>query len=404
MIDNAFLKAENALNSAIDKNELKKIVFSQSTDPKVKKAVVTLVRKDEKILLKIESFTADNKALTELIDLDSGKAALLSLMQGFFRQTNIFTLTHEHQLKISKKGTSAVFSSRMLLISVRKTENVQNDLEIKGVNEKKNYIIDAAKYPDFYKGLGVCDEKGRVFDKKQSKYRQINRFVEILDDSYEKLPKDGELTVCDLCCGKSYLTFAVYFYLTAIKNRKVRMYGVDLKADCIEFCRELAKRLGFDGLEFICMDIAKFKVEKGAYIDLVVSLHACDIATDIVLAYAVKNKARMILSTPCCHHEAFSQMKTDGLEFLERHSILKQKFCDAATDSLRALRLESEGYNTVAMELIDPEDTPKNVLIKAFYNEKMPIMKRKLAYGQYKAAKELLGLDPMLDKLLTQEN
>ena len=392
MNDNEITKINGLIADAIDTRSLQKMIFSQSTNAKIKKAVATLVTKSGEVCIKFESFTADNKALTEILDRDKAKFVLSSLCREFFKQTNINTSTHEYQIKISKKGK--------LLISSRKLPTPMQQGEIASLSAKKNYIIDASLYPDFFQGLGICDENGRVFDKKQSKYKQINRFVEILDDSYGKLPSDGELTVCDLCCGKSYLTFAIYFYLTAIKNRKVTMYGVDLKADCIEFCQDLAKKLNFSGLRFICMNINDFKVENSQGIDLVVSLHACDIATDVVLAYAVKNEARMILSTPCCHHEAFSQLKSENLSFIERHSILKQKFCDAATDSLRALRLEAEGYSVTAMELIDPEDTPKNVLIKAFYNPRLPIMKKKLALSEYEEAVKMLGLDPTLDKLL----
>lgn len=394
MNENEIQKLNAIISDAIDNENLQKIIFSQSTDAKIKKATASLVVKGGAVCVKVESFTADNKALTEILDKEKAKFTLVTLCESFFRQTNIITGTHEHQMKISKKG-------KMLVLS-RRLEAPVAKLEIPSTAQKKKYIIDSELYPDFYEGLGICDHSGRVFDKKQAKYRQINRFVEILDDSYDKLPKDQELTVCDLCCGKSYLTFAVYFYLTVIKGRKVLMYGVDLKADCISFCADLAKKLGFDGLKFICMDINDFKTEDDRKIDLVVSLHACDIATDVVLAYAVKNKARMILSTPCCHHEAFSQLKSENLGFIERHSILKQKFCDAATDSLRALRLEAQGYSVVAMELIDPEDTPKNVLIKAFYNPKLPIMKKKLAYEQYESAVKMLGLDPSLDRLLKE--
>jgi len=394
MNQNEITKTNALISDALDKKDLKKMILSQSTDPKIKKAVATLVSDKDGVRVKIESFTSDNKALTEILDVDEAKFVLPSLTQGFFKQTNINTSTHEHQIKISKKGK--------VLITSRKLQTPVENADIPSLSAKKNYIIDAQKYPDFFIGLGICDEKGRVFDKKQAKYRQINRFVEILDDSYDKLSADGELTVCDLCCGKSYLTFAIYFYLTKIKGRSVTMYGVDLKADCIEFCQKLAQKLDFSGLHFLCMNINEFKTPNKQSIDLVASLHACDVATDIVLAYAIKNQAKMILSTPCCHHEAFSQLKTEELGFIERHSILKQKFCDAATDSLRALRLEAEGYSTVAMELIDPEDTPKNVLIKAFYNPKLPIMKKKLAYEQYQNATRMLGLDPMLDKLLKQ--
>ncbi len=391
MITNEQQKIIDIINKALENKTLKKIVFSQSVSKEIKNAVATPVIKTDHIALKLERFKTDNKAISEILDTDNSVSLLAKMATQDFAQTNVLTSGGECQIKVSKKGK--------ILISNKIKSGVS--LEYKAQNREKSYIIDAQKYKDFYIGLGVCDENGRVFDKKQSKYRQINRFVEILDDVYEKLPKDERLTVCDLCCGKSYLTFAVYFYLTHIKQRSVKMYGVDLKADCIEFCQRLAERLGFDGLEFICMDIMDFKAD--GKIDLVVSLHACDIATDVVLAYAAKNRARVILSTPCCHHEAAKQINCSELKFIETHSILKQKLCDAATDALRTLRLESLGYNAIAMELIDPEETPKNVLIKAIYNERMPIMKQKLAYEQYLEAVRFLGLEPTLEKLLNNQ-
>ena len=200
----------------------------------------------------------------------------------------------------------------------------------------------------------------------------------------------------DLCCGKSYLTFAVWHYLTSVKGREVEMHGVDLKPDVIAFCSGLAERLGCAGLDFACQDVGKLKIEGRPA--LVVSLHACDTATDLVLAAAIRSQARVILSTPCCHHEMMRQLNAPSLAFI-RHSMLKQKLCDAATDSLRALRLEAEGYETEALELVDPEETPKNIMLRAVYR-RPDEEKRRALLAEYDRAAKLLGCDPTLRRLL----
>lgn len=221
--------------------------------------------------------------------------------------------------------------------------------------------------------------------------------MELLDDVYDKLPGEGPLTVCDLCCGKSYLTFAVYFYLTKVRGREVQLYGVDLKSDVIEYCRSVAERLDCSGMHFLCQDVLTF--DPGVPVDLVISLHACDTATDVVLAYAVKKRAKLILSTPCCHHETFHQLGQNPLHPLMKHSILKQKFADALTDSLRALYLEAEGYHTEALELIDPEETPKNVMIRAYRTGKINFFARR----EYEETVKMFGLDPTLRRLMQEQ-
>ena len=195
--------------------------------------------------------------------------------------------------EISKKGK--IFISDKIVYS--------DKAEAHGHNREKSYILDRAPFLEL---LGISNQSGKIIDKKQSKFRQINRFIELLDDVYDSLPTGKELLVCDLCCGKSYLTFAVYYYLTEIKKRKIKMYGVDLKRDVIEYCADVTKKLEYTDLEFICDDISNF--DRGTP-DLVISLHACDIATDIVLGYAINHGARVILSTPCCHHEMNHMLK-----------------------------------------------------------------------------------------------
>ncbi len=228
-----------------------------------------------------------------------------------------------------------------------------------------------------------------MYDKKRSKFRQINRFLELVRDVEDRLPK-GELRICDLCCGKSYLSFAVYHYFVNVKKYSVHMTGIDLKPDVIAYCSEVARDLGFDGLEFICGDIKEYKTDKKP--SLVISLHACDIATDIVLTSAADWQADVILSTPCCHHELNHSISCEALSFITDYSMLRQKLCDAATDALRLKRLEAAGYTTAALELIDPDETPKNIMLRAVrkkgFDPSSPAAKR--AMDEYLAAKRFL--------------
>ena len=263
-------------------------------------------------------------------------------------------------------------------------------------NRKKQYIIPDDEPVDFLVALGVQDENGRIFDKKRSKFRQINRFLELLADVESSIITGQELYILDLCCGKSYLSFAVYYYFTRIRGCKVTMDCVDLKTDVIEFCDGVAKKLGYDGLHFMAGDIRGFEIRRAP--DLTVSLHACDIATDIVLAKGIDSGSRVILSTPCCHHEMMHQLKQQGkaTDFLLEHSILKQKFADAATDALRCKVLQMMGYEVGAMELIDPEETPKNVLIRAVKRQSISAGQAEKLKREYCEICQLLGVRPYL--------
>ena len=263
-------------------------------------------------------------------------------------------------------------------------------------NRQKQYILPADKPVDFLMALGVQDENGRIFDKKRSKFRQINRFLEIVADVERSIVTEEELYILDLCCGKSYLSFALYYYFTVIRGCRVVMDCVDLKQDVMEYCAGVAEKLHYDGLHFMTGDIRAFEVRRQP--DLTVSLHACDIATDIVLAKGMDSGSRVILSTPYCHHEMMHQLKKQGkpTDFLLEHSILKQKFADAATDALRCRVLQIQGYEVQAMELIDPEETPKNVMIRAVKGGKLlPVQEEKLR-REYREVCNLLGVRPYL--------
>lgn len=277
-----------------------------------------------------------------------------------YRQVNVLTAVGDAEWKVSKKGACTLRGGRALLARLQGelTDVMRYDLPID--REKKHLLT--GKEP-FLHALGISDREGRVHDKRQAKFRQINRFLEYVEGVYPALPSEGCLTVYDLCCGKSYLSFAVYYYLTAVKGRAVSMVGVDLKRDVVEACHAIAETCGFTDMQFLCGDVRT--AVPGGQPDMVISLHACDIATDIVLEQAVALGAGVILSTPCCHRHLQSMIDCAPLSFVTRHAQLRGKLCEALTDGLRLSYLEMNGYDVAAAELTDPENTPKNTLLRA---------------------------------------
>lgn len=276
-----------------------------------------------------------------------------------YRKADLTDAGGTASLMISKKGTVTLLKKGM--VGQVYASGVPTILPKPGNDRVKKRLLTGAE--PFLVPLGISDKTGRVHDKMQAKFRQIARFSEYVAEAERKIGGDGTLTVCDLCCGKSYLSFAAYYVLTQIAHRTVRMYCVDRKASVMEFCAGIAREAGFDGMEFLAMDIGDF--DPGCAPDLVLSLHACDTATDLVLDYASKKRAKMILSTPCCQHELNRAMDCPTLDFIASVPLLRQKLAATATDALRLLKLEAEGYKTDATEFVDPEDTPKNVMLRA---------------------------------------
>lgn len=312
-------------------------------------------------MLQLAVYTMDGKV--RHINMPAGDAAdrLAGLLLADFAQLNISSARGEFEAKRAKDGSPVI--TRKL---PRKKGGEQAPAEPIGThNREKNLILSEGEHGAFLAALGLADHAGRVKSKMRPKYRQINRFLEYLADIADRLPADGEIYALDLCCGKSYLTFAAYYYITAVRGRRLKMVGVDIKPDVIEYCRETAAALGWNGLEYICGDIEAFVPERTP--DIVLSLHACDTATDIVLAKAAQAGARVILSTPCCQHELYNLMEPPpaGLQALCSQPLIRHKLTDAFTDALRVLYLEACGYSVNAVELVDPEETPKNTLIRA---------------------------------------
>ena len=373
------------IRQAIEKGALRKAVLSKPTDKALIKAVLSPINLGGESCAQLELFHKDNKATHKNFRLSESFEEELAPIISQFAQINVLTALGDCEYKVSKSGNSVILGGDKLMNKLSGSAPV---IPVSAVNNReKKYILDGTE--PFLNYLGVSDKNGRVYDKKQSKFRQINRFLELIRDVEDKLPK-GSIRICDLCCGKSYLSFAVYHYFANVKGIPTHMTGIDLKPDVIEHCSATAKALGFDGLEFICGDIREYQTDSRP--SLVISLHACDIATDIVLEKAAEWQTEVILSTPCCHHELNHTISCEALSFITDYSMLRQKLCDAATDALRLKRLEAHGYSTVALELIDPDETPKNIMLRAVrkrnFKKDSPAAVR--AMNEYLAAKRFL--------------
>lgn len=303
-----------------------------------------------------------------------------------FRQLQITGRNTDGSILISKKGKATV--------KTRKHATTE-PVPIAPHNRVKQYIIKEGTMVPFMVDLGVMTREGKVVASRYDKFRQINRFLEFIRDIIPKLPKDREITILDFGCGKSYLTFAMYYYLRELEHLDVRIIGLDLKEDVIRHCSELAQSYGYEKLKFCQGDIAGF--EGVSSVDMVVTLHACDTATDFALAKAVEWGAQVILSVPCCQHEVNRQIRNDILQPVLHYGILKERIAALITDGLRAELLESKGYETQLLEFIDMEHTPKNILIRAVRTGKFK--ERESFAGTMKA----LHVTPTLDRLLYPE-
>ena len=363
------------ISIAAQGGSLKRVTCSKPDDKQTVKCVLTLRKIGKSIAVQAETFRADNKALHE--NIDPANRERLSEIVLAFAQVNLITTAGDCEYRRSKSGKCIILGEQKLANALKAP--ALPTAEILGNNREKSRILTGDE--PFLRLLDVSDENGRIRDKKQAKFRQINRFLELIRDCLPSLPETGTLRICDLCCGKSYLSFAAYHYFANVLGRSVVMTGMDLKRDVIDYCNDVAKKLHFDGLSFLAGDICQYRIEEKVH--LVISLHACDTATDLVLQKAMEWNADVILSTPCCHHELNHTLNCQALTFIAEHSMLRQKLCDAATDALRLKLLEANGYAVAALELIDPEETPKNIMLRA--------LRRKRFQKDSEEAKRLLS-------------
>lgn len=342
---------------SVNAGSLKSVVFHSPSCGDALKVRGELRKIGNKVVLRLETSLTEGRVRQENIAPKEIPETVFSLTE-IFRKADLTDSCGNASLMISKKGTETLIKKGNIGADTNSVTEENN-------REKKRLLNGNVK---FLRELGISDETGRIHDKRQSKFRQIARFAEYITEAEQHLEKGKTLTVCDLCCGKSYLSFAAYHVLTEVCGRDVVMYCVDLKESVIEYCSDVAKRCSMDGMRFIAGDVSAFEPPETP--DLVISLHACDTATDLVLSLAVKYGAKAILATPCCHRYMSANINCGTLDFITDRPILSQKFCSAATDALRLLMLDACGYKTDATELIDPEDTPKNVMLRAYRREK----------------------------------
>lgn len=359
------------------------LVLSKPVEKSVTK--IKLMRKSSKsgIIYVLETHLPDGR-ITQKNSEAFPEDAISASLEGF-EQADLITESGDALYKKSRKGKEMLTISPKLKSALGGGEVKKADTA--PLHKEKNRMLTGTE-PFLYE-LGVSDKSGNVLPSRQSKFRQICRFLEFVRDICHVLPEDGEINVYDLCCGKCYLSFAVYHYLANVLGRKTNMLCADLKGDVLKECEATARKLGFDGMTFRCVDITKLETDIVPH--LVLSLHACNTATDIVLETAVRLKAKAVLSTPCCHRELSKKINCAPLEFTTRFGILSDKLCTALTDGLRTLYLEKNGYTVVAAELIDPDDTPKNVMLRATLGNSKKNMDR--AEKQYAEAKAFLGIE-----------
>ena len=347
---------QKLFETVLNKDFIRAVISNPREKGGIVKVKIRPLELKGQLVFQFESFTA-KQAFHKNLDRDAAVQEL-SGCAGEFRQMQIETADAEYTVLISKKGKATIKRKQ------RREKAQAADLSH---NRQKRYILEEGKFVPFLRDLGVMTEEGKIVRSRTDKFRQINRFLEFIEDILPQLDRDRELTILDFGCGKSYLTFAMYYYLHELKGYDIRIVGLDLKEDVIWHCGRLAEQYGYDKLTFLTGDIADY--DGVDQVDMVVTLHACDTATDYALAKAVGWNAKVILSVPCCQHELnaqFSGGSGDGLLApVMDYGLLRERFAALVTDGLRAKYLERAGYETQVLEFIDMEHTPKNILLRA---------------------------------------
>lgn len=313
---------------------------------------------------------------------DETKAEIQKLIGTYFKQALINTLESDYHILVNKKGELKINRKK----PTRKFEEASH-------NRKKKYILNEGELTPFLIELGIMTKDGKIVNSKYDKFKQINRYLELVSDCIPYLDKNKTIRIIDFGCGKAYLTFALYDYLVLKMGYNVEIVGLDLKENVIEFCSNLAKKLCFDDLRFEQGDIKGFEQFKN--VDMVISLHACNTATDEALAKAVNWGANVILAVPCCQHEFLKKIKNEKMIPMMKFGIIKEKIASLLTDSVRANVLEIMGYRTQVLEFIDMEHTPKNIMIRAFFEDTHDVKK---VVKQYKEFKSEWQVNPYIEE------
>ena len=386
MMKNKDMTIEDAVKELIVLSPVKIIISNAITKTQEIKKIQ--IEKKEKYY-QIAEFTEKQVFHKNVDEKEMERVCVVSLNENFL-QLNAWAVSSEAQVKLTRK--------RKVFFDVKKADNKKMAEEVKTNNRKKNYILEEGSVIEPLVDMGIFNKEGKIVNSMYDKYKQINRFIEIIDDELKK-KIITHLNIIDFGCGKSYLTFIVYYYLTAIKKIKVNMIGLDLKEDVIKKCNKAAEKYGYENLSFELGDIngynAPFKV------DMVITLHACDMATDFALYNAVNWGANYIFSVPCCQHELNSQIKSEKFSLMTRYGIIKERFSALVTDAIRGNLLEYMGYNVNLLEFVDLSHTPKNILIRAVKNPNKKEDVKKKAMDEVRKMMEEYGLSQALYRMIT---
>ena len=372
-----------------------RIVFSNKSNKEYKynKVKINFAQIKDRNLYQVEKFT-DKQVFHENIEKEELASVIEGMMKNFKQMASI-SAEYNFDMRISKKGK--IFFSK---------HAQTNNVKLKSShNKKKNYILQEGMIIPPLIDLGVFTKEGKVINSKYDKFKQINRFVEIIDDEIKKIEKDycedreKVLHILDFGCGKSYLTFILYYYFTEIKKINVKITGLDLKEDVIKNCNKIAESYGYNNLKFELGDINGYKYENN--VDMVITLHACDTATDYALFNAINWNAKMIFSVPCCQHEINSTMKPEKLKLISKYGIIQERVSALFTDSIRANILECMGYKTQLLEFIDIAHSPKNILIRDVKSN-VSEAKKKRSLEEIEAMKNEFKFEQTLYSLLRE--
>ena len=372
----------------IFENDIQKAVFSKpvNKDGEFKKITVSRMPK----FFQVAKFT-EKQVFHENIDFSNIVERCAQLAQDCFLQVYARSSNKEFNILISKNGKVSFKEKSIATEAVTPVEH----------NRHKQYIIPEGKVIEPLVDMGIFTKEGKVINAMYDKYKQINRLIELIDDAI-KQNNYKSLNIIDFGCGKSYLTFIVYYYLTEIKGIDAHIIGLDLKKDVIEKCNKASQKYGYKNLRFELGDINGYKCPFD--VDMVITLHACDTATDFALYNAIQWGAKMIFSVPCCQHELNKQIKTDNLSILTRHGIIQERFSALLTDSIRGNLLEYCGYKTQLLEFIDFAHTPKNILIRAVLRNTTPKVTKEKALNEVNSAIKEFNVEPTLYKLLLNKD
>ena len=388
LMKNKDMTVEEALRK-IAKLSPVKIVLSNVADKEQRIQRVQIEKKEKHF--QIAQYT-DKQVFHKNVDEEELISFCIEEFGVNFLQLNAWMLRGEASLKLTKK--------RKLLFDIKKADNSALADEVRENNRKKNYILEEGRVIEPLIDMGIFTKEGKIVSSMYDKFKQINRFIEIIDDELKK-KIITHLNIIDFGCGKSYLTFIVYYYLTEIKKIKVNMIGLDLKEDVIRKCNKAAKKYGYENLSFELGDIngysAPFKV------DMVITLHACDMATDFALYNAINWGANYIFSVPCCQHELNAEIKSETFSLMTRYGIIKERFSALVTDAIRGNLLEYMGYNVNLLEFVDLSHTPKNILIRAVKNPNKSENVKLRAMDEVKRMMEEFGISQALYRMIVRK-